>query len=91
MTNITRDSVGNVIFASMTAIFQSSEDPEKFFDARDLYEEAGMDSLDAVENIIALEEAYNIQIPDELVNEVEPKNLDDYLRIVQETIRGPRP
>lgn len=45
-------------------------------------EDLGADSLDTVELVMALEEAFDIEIPDEVAQEV--KTVDDVIKLISE-------
>lgn len=59
---------------------QLSVDVKKLTEKTNIAEELGADSLDVVEILMALEEEFNISIPDEEIPNIKTiKNLADYI------------
>lgn len=59
---------------------QLSVDIKKLTEKTNIAEELGADSLDVVEILMALEEEFNISIPDEEIPNIKTiKNLADYI------------
>ena len=59
-------------------------DPDRLIPAATLYDDLGLDSLDAVDLVVALEKAFSFKLADEeAVRAV--RTVDDLLRLVERT------
>jgi len=62
-------------------------DPDRLIPSATLYDDLGLDSLDAVDLVVALEKAFSFKLTDEeAVRAV--RTVDDLLRLVERTRSG---
>lgn len=69
----------------------SSKVPKEVPDLNDLADTLGMDSLDVIELVMALEEEFDMEIEDEDVERVKPRTVNDVVMFVAILLKGEKP
>ncbi len=66
---------------SLIAEIGEIDNPESIGDSADLYKDLGLDSMQAMEIVLEIEQRYNIAVPEQALRTI--RTLDDAVKLVE--------